>query len=83
MRAVFVQCPPQVVKIIGLCHCFALHLANFAMGHPTAKSDLVFILGPKPDKLVTHRLSFQLILCSIGLIEIIPQSLCLSLFTLN
>ena len=83
MRAVFVQCHPQVVKIIGLCHYFASHLANYAMGHPTAKSDLVFILGPKLDKQVTRRLSFQLILCSICLIEIILQSLCLAIFTLN
>ena len=83
MRAIFVQCHPQVVKIIGSRHCFEPHLMNFAMGHPTAKSDLVFILGPKPDKQVTHRLSFQLILCSICLIEVILQSLCLSIFTLN
>ena len=56
---------------------------NFAMGHPTAKSDLVFILRPKPDKQVTHRLSFQLTLCFVGLIEILSQSHCISLFTLN
>ena len=83
MRAIFVQYHPQVVKIIGSRHCFEPHLMNFAMGHPTAKSDLAFILGPKPGKQVTHHLSFQLTLCSVGLIKFLSQSHCISLFTLN
>ena len=82
MRVIFVQCHPQVVKIIGSRHYFELHLMNFAMGHPTAKSDLVFIPGPKLGKQVT-RLSFQLTLSSVGLIEFLSQSHDISLFTLN
>ena len=83
MKAIFVQSHPQVVKIIGSRHYFELHLMNFAMGHPTAKSDLAFILGPKLGKQVTRHLSFQLTLCSVGRIEFLSQFHDISLFTLN